>query len=209
MSDQPDVQMPRILDFNRLSMWTPTPGVENKRARLSFGMLDVNPRITIFTNNPEDKVNKGVLSAAMNPETFMMFLNRFEAITRGPADKKEKIPCYQGKERVKVSDLIFGKDADGFCWLSVVAPNRPNIKFTFKMSDWHELQLADGTKFSETDCSVLEAQAKIQILRTIYGQYFAEVMKTPKPDYGTIRDVEKTAKKTDGGLDMTFEDIQF
>ncbi len=204
------------MDFQRLSMWTPTPGVENKRARLSFGILDINPRVSIFTNNPEDTIGKGIIAAPMNPETFFTFLNRLEAISKGEAGKKEKIECYQGKERVKISDLVFGKDDEGFTWISVIAPNRPNIKFVFEMSDWHTIQRGDGTKFTPSECSTLEALAKIQVLRGIYNQYFAEVLKTPRPDYNNARGnnqkksgsfEKKAPAAAPSGLD--FSDIDF
>lgn len=211
-----EVQQPRILDFNRLAMWTPSPGVENKRARLSFGILDISPRITIFTNNPNDTIGKGIIAAAMNPETFFTFLNRLEVIAKGPAGNKEKIECFTGKERVKVSDLVFGKDEEGFVWLSIIAPNRPNIKFIFEMSDWHTIQRGDGTKFTPSECSVLEAAAKIQVLRNIYTQHFADILKTPRPDYNALRNNQKEyPKKTEAPKKeavtpgITFEDIDF
>ena len=210
--------MGRIIDFNRLSMWTPTPGVENKRARLSFGILDINPRISIFTNNPEDTIGKGIIPAPMNPETFFTFLMRLEMIAKGNPNAKEKIECFQGKERVKVSDLIFGKDEEGFVWVSVIAANRPNIKFVFEMSDWHTIQRGDGSKFTPAECSVLEALAKIQLLRNVYTNFFADVLKTPRPDYNASAGKRGSGEKKSDSFqkkdsadtsDFGFDDIKF
>lgn len=216
LNQETQPQGPRIMDFQRLSMWTATPGVENKRARLGFGMLDINPRISIFTNNPEDTINKGIITSPMNPETFLAFLNRLDTICKGPAGEKEKIECFQGfKDRVKVSDLVFGKDDEGYVWLSIVAPNRPNIKFTFEMSDWHTLTHSNGAKFTAVECSVLEAQAKIQLLRSVYGNYFAKILETPRPDYAGMRKNQTQKKGGDfqkkpaAATEVSFEDIDF
>lgn len=210
MSESPKLDPDRfMLSLNRFSMWTPAPGVENKRARLSFGLLDINPRISVFTSIPDDTIGKGVISAGMNPETFFIFLSRLEAITKAPPGTKEKIECYQGREKLKSSDVIFGKDSDGMIWLSVIAPNRPNIKFIFELSNYHNIIKSDGTELSKAELSAIEAQAKISILRKMYTNYFTEISKLPLPVYKKPGQQTPSKGSSQAAPVTNFDDVDF
>lgn len=163
----------KIVDFSRLSLYTSTPGVEGKRSRMSFGARDGNPRITVFTNDPRDTIAKGVISAAMNPETFMVFVNRFKNIVRSTTEVKDRIDCYGSRwennkkveDRVLLSTIWFGRDAEGIIWISVVADGRPKIRFDFRMSDWHHVYV-DGKQIDEATASAFEAGSKIHLIES-------------------------------------------
>lgn len=188
MSEVP-AQPIRILDFEKMQMWTPTPGAPGKRAKLGFGIRDGNPRITVFTNDPKDTVSKGIIYAAMNPETFFAFLQMFEKVARSSEETKMKIDCFglryendkPTKDRILLSELYFGRTAEGIVWLSVVAENRPKIKFDFKISDFHGIFNGAGNQISEAEASQLEALAKIGLLRTVYGNMIAKNIENPPP----------------------------
>lgn len=149
--------------------------VQGKRQTMQFGARDNNPRFTVFTGDPADTVNKGIIYAPFSPEVFHIFLNSFEEIIKGPNDVKAKIDSrtYGKKEdgstdftiKIVVSELWYGKDEHGFCWMSVTAPNRPRIKFVLKVSDFHCLFKPSGEQFTEIEASVLQAQATIDGLR--------------------------------------------
>lgn len=188
MSDQAE-QPVRIFDFERLSMWTPTPGAAGKRARLAFGIRDGNPRITVFTNDPNDKISNGVIYAAMNPETFYSFLELFSSVLRAKEETKYKINCFgtrwendkPTKEKILVSDLCFGRDAEGVIWICVIAENRPKIKFEFAISDYHLLMDSDGKQFDKARASRLEAGAKLALLHDVYGIAITKNLENPTP----------------------------
>lgn len=187
MSDQPEKI--KILDFDKLQMWTPTPGAPGKRAKLGFSIRDGNPRITVFTNDPKDTINKGIIYAAMNPETFFAFLALFEKVIKSQEEVKTKIDCFgtrwendkPTKERILISELYFGRTAEGIVWISLVAENRPKIKFDFKISDFHGIFRGDGKQISEAESSQLEALAKLGLLRTIYSNMIAKAIENPAP----------------------------
>ena len=188
MSEQAE-QPVRIIDFERLSMWTPTPGAPGKRARLAFGIRDGNPRITVFTNDPNDKVNNGVIYAAMNPETFYGFLELFSAVLRAKEETKFKVQCFgtrwendkPTKEKILISDLCFGRDAEGVIWICIIADNRPKIKFEFNISDYHLLVDSDGKQFDKARASRLEAGAKLALLHDVYGIAITKNLENPTP----------------------------
>lgn len=177
----------KILDFDKMQMWTPTPGAPGKRAKLGFGIRDGNPRITVFTNDPKDTASKGIIYAAMNPETFFAFLQLFEKVVRSTEETKMKIDCFglryendkPTKDRILLSELYFGRGVDGIVWISVVAENRPKIKFDFRISDFHGIFNGQGNQISEAEASQLEALAKIGLLRTVYANMIAKNIENP------------------------------
>lgn len=172
---QPRIQ---INDLNKFIMFAETPGVQGKRAKLTWSERDGNPRITVFTNDPKDTIGRGILNAPLNPETFFAFLDRFEDIALGENDKKGKIDCYTsvrdqegktvGTEKKLVSELVYGKDANGIIWFGVSAPNRPKIKFVFKISEFHKIYNSDGSVFTEAQASQAQAVSVIRAIRHIF-----------------------------------------
>jgi hypothetical protein len=169
-----------IKEINRFSMFTNCPGNPTKRSRLAWTIRDGAPRITVYTNSPEDASNSfGIISAPMNPETFFIFLDLFEKIALGPNGQKNKIDCLSGfnlqtktfdanGEKTLQSEVWFGKDDSGIVWVSVVAPNRPKIKFEYRLSDFHKVTKGDGNSFTDAELSVLQAIATIVPIRDIY-----------------------------------------
>lgn len=167
---------PKIEEFYKFSMFTPAPGAEGKRSRLAWSIRDGSPRISVFTNIPNDTQQKGIISAPMNPETFFAFLNMFEKICTGDNNYKMKLDCFTAykdkdgnmQEKTLLSEVWFGKDEQGICWISLLAPNRPKIRFNFFISDFHRFFKQDGNPLNENESSMLQAKATISCLRGIY-----------------------------------------
>lgn len=169
-------------NFNKLTMFAKTPGVERGNARLQWGMRDLAPRITVFTNDPNDQgANKGMIYAGFNAETFMIFLELLKQVANSEeVEIRHKIDTYgmrfednvRTNDRILVSELWFGKDRDGIIWLSLIAPDRPKIRFNFTISDWHAIYRTDGNRFSEKDASKLAALVTVDILRNVYLHVF-------------------------------------
>lgn len=215
----------RIIDFERLQMWTPTPGAAGKRAKLAFGIRDGNPRVTVFTNDPNDKINNGIIYAAMNPETFYSFLELFEATIRSKEEIKYKISCFgtrwendkPTKDKILISDLCFGRDSDGIIWICLVAENRPKIKFEFTISDYHHIYDGAGNQFDKSKASHLEAKAKLAVLRDIYAYAISKNSDVPVVRQNNANNAKSNNKKTfsSGGVSTDkkandiFEDVGF
>lgn len=191
----------KIQDFEKISLWTATPGVEGKRAKLSFGIRDGNPRFTVFTNDPSDRAQKGVITAAMNIETLYIFLGMFEKVIKSKDEVKLKIDCYTSRwennqrtgDRIKQSEIWFGKDAEGLVWLLLLAEGRPTIKFIIRMSDWHNIYNPSGQQVSEAEASVLEASAKLAILRNVYDRMTTDAILTPNARFSNTPPADKPA----------------
>lgn len=175
MSEMQQPPRPTINELQKFIMFTPTPGVEGKRSKLVWSVRDGNPRVTVYTNDPKDQIQKGIISCPMNPETFFAFLNMFEDTAQGQSNQKIGIECWtsykdkEGKyeEKTLLSTLMFGKDEQGMVWLCAISGSRPKIKFEFKISDYHKIIKGDGKSISDAEGSVLQAVAVIRTVRAI------------------------------------------
>lgn len=188
----PDTTAPqpaKILDFTRLQLFTPAPNVQNVRSKLSFGFRDGNARITVFTNDPNDTTNKGIIYAGFSPEMFDIFLTLFERVIRSPDEIKHSIDCFTTRyednkptnEKILNAQVWFGKDASKQVWISVTANGRPQIKFTFHVSEWHKFYRPDGTEMDAGEGSAIAAMAHLNLLRQIYGNMITHYLQNPPP----------------------------
>lgn len=207
---------PKIQDLDKFMLFAAPNSGADKRPRLVWGVRDNNPRITVYTNLETDKASKGVIYAGINPETFYIFLNLFEKILAGPNGEKNKIDCFGTKwvdgerqeGKVLISELWFGKSAEGIAWLSLTAPDRPKIRFDLQISDYHKLFHNDGTVFTEQEGSILQAQALILGLRHAYLSYAGAVRK-PLKNTGLSEAKSVVTKEATSDPAATFDDITF
>ena len=216
------VEKPKINEINKFTMFTPAPGVEGKNSRLAWCIRDGNPRVTVYTNIPSDASNMyGILSANMDPATFFMFLDLLEKTALGPSNVKHCISCKTstrqsdgtyGDIRV-MSKLLFGKDENGVVWISVIAENRPKIKFEFKVSDYHEFLKEDGTTLSESESSPLHALAVCRTMKMIYANLLSDFRQSRAAATGNTNNAAKPFSKANpptSTLDFaSIEDIPF
>ena len=215
-------QKPRIIESPQLVMFTAAPNAEGKRSKLVWGIRNGYPRITVFTNDPNDKgpgIVNSVISAPVDMATMHIFLTLLEQIATGPNDIKNKVDCFTLKwvdgqrtdERILLSEIWIGKDSEGMVWISLIAPARPKIKFTYRVSDWHGIYKTDGVQMTEAEGSTLAALAACFLLKQAYSTVFSGTLNgaisvqsfsdAPKTtDWGT-------AKSADGSTDTTFDDV--
>ncbi len=198
--------------FNELAkfvMFTPSPGVEGRRAKLAWVVRDGNPRISVSTNNPSDNARTPI-NAAMNPETFEIFLNEFERVITSEKSEKVKIDCFKGVrdqegkviDKVLDSELWFGKDDDGIVFISVISGERPKIKFEFNISDYHKIHRSTGP-ITKKEASCLQALAVVQTIRRVFSNFYQEFRQ--KQQFKSFENTATFGKK--GGTD--FEDILY
>ena len=179
-----DFQRPQrvknALDNKKLTMYEacPTTTGKGKFSSLTWGLYSNNPRVTVYTNDPEDNTernNYGKISANLDMPVFFSFLQKLQAAINAPGEFKEHVSnlnhtFFGGKrspEPVEVSELWAGKTADGRVWISVIDKinkNRPRIQFFFKKAQYHNFIHADGTPLSDAENSVLAAQSMHNLL---------------------------------------------
>lgn len=154
-----------VLHNRKLGLSAPCPSAKGKWSSLTVGLVSNNPRFTIYTNDPEDKTDRDgrpvPITGNVDSPVFFQFLERAKRVAEGPADVKFKVEnwgfAWFGKERAKeksvLSELHFGKAADGALWISVTMKDRPRIQFKFGQNDFHHWYHGDGTPFTVEEVS--------------------------------------------------------
>ncbi len=183
---RPAPRAKNALDNRKLNLTAPcpTPTGAGKTSTLTVNVFtaektgEPNPRITVFTRDPEDQGERngyGKIQANLDPIVFMVVMEKLERVARGPVGTEDKVKMenknytfFGGKKSDApqvVSEVQFGKDADGLVWISVTAQNRPRIKFPFGPNDFHTLFHTSGEQFSRAEASELWALAWIRLMR--------------------------------------------
>ena len=169
------------LDNRKLNLSAPCPGVAGKYSNLQWMLMANNPRIVVWTNDPNDTGESkgyGKITANLDLPTFMAFLNLLNKVIDKEGEYKDKIENLnyifpKGKRSEKpvlVSELWVGKDKDGIIWMSITAPanqQRPRIKFPFAPSNFHNWIHGDGTPYSSPEVSKLYAQGYANLLQNM------------------------------------------
>lgn len=168
----PIARTKNALDNRKLNLSTKCPSAEGKYSSLIWGIHSNNPRITVYTNDPNDQKDNGRISANLDMPVFFSFLAKFNEVIEHDGEIKYKIEnknyIFPGGKRsespVVVSELWFGKEKDGMIWISVIARDRPKIKFPFTVSEFHKFQHADGSEFTTAELSKMVAKGYLNIL---------------------------------------------
>lgn len=185
---RPQPRKPIALDNRKLTM--SAPNNKGKFANLRWQLIKNNPRIVVFTNDPEDQNNEyGKITAALDAPTFFMFLRLLESAINATGKFREKIDnsnfTFPGGKRSEspsvVSSLIVGRDEDGLIWISVSAPRRPQIKFPFMNPEFHSLYHGDGSPYTPAEISKAYASAYIDMLRLMMANLLVSEWVPPDP----------------------------
>lgn len=176
-----------LLDHNKFHLRAPNAGGSN--ASLQWQLVGSNPRITVWTNDPNDTTSGGKIEAAMGVSTFFSLLRLIEMAANSEGEFKEKIDnsnfTWPGGKRsdtaTVVSSTIIAKGEDGLVTICISAPRRPQIRFPFINEDFHNYVHKDGSPFTKAEASKLSALAFCDMLRPIYAALLVKEYVEPPP----------------------------
>ena len=194
-------------DNRKLSLSAPCPTAEGRFSSLTMQLVKNNPRLTVYTNDPNDateKNNNGRIQANLDAPTFfaLIALLRRAVAFRPTAEEKEfketvvnsNFTFFGGKRSDKplvVSEIKVGKDQEGCVWISVLAYNkeRPRIKFVFGPAYdyknaiyYHNFLHIDGTPFTKAEMSVLYAEGYINVLSELMAHLMVTEFVDTRPE---------------------------
>lgn len=165
-----------MLNNAKIRLQAPCPTAPGKFSSLAWDVWMNNPRFVVATNDPTMMSKErgfGRIQAAMEPPTFMVFLELLDLCINSTEACKYRV-ANSGKDKaggfdpVPTSDLHVGRDADGCIFVSVVSKEEgwPVIKFVFSAPDqrFHKLYHGNGTEFTKAEISVIYAKAYRKLL---------------------------------------------
>lgn len=162
-----------LLDNRKIRL--EAPNAQGKMASLSFQVTkEGNPRIVVWTNDPNDTQDYGKIQAAMEMKSFFALMRMLEEAVEAKGEYREKIDClnswYGGQKQdvpKVVSSVIVTKDAEGIVALTVSAPRRPNIKFPFALDSFHNFVKGDGSPLGKAEASQRLAKGWVRFLEQV------------------------------------------
>ncbi len=203
-----------IKELDKFTLWArPNKEPGARASKLCWCIRAGNPRITVYTNDKDDTERYGIIYAGMNPESFMLLLNKWKDIVAGPNDVKESLGCKfkpRGADGIPgeitlMTTVMIGKDKEGICWISLISADgrRPKIKFELKLSNYHSYTKADGTVITESEGSVAHTTAMIYYLETIYSKLSGDFREKQPYDPNRNNTPKPPANKTG---EISFDD---
>lgn len=195
----PPPRIKNALDNRKLALFAPCPAKPEVKSSLMWMLVANNPRMVVWTNDPNDtgKSNGfGKITANLDMPVFVTYLQMLSDIIEHDGEIRQSIDClnytfFTGKRSEKpelVSTIWVGKDKDGIIWTSLVAKNRPKIKFTFGNNDFHHYMNGDGSPMAASVVSQLFAKAYVKVMYGVMEHLlvtnFVEPEKKDKPAYG-------------------------
>lgn len=170
---RPPPREKNVLDNPKLKLYAPNS--KGQSAKLGWELFKNNPRIVVRTNDPEDTVEYGKITAAMDLVTFFALMQLITQAANAKGEFREKIDnknfTWGGGQRsekpVVVNSTIVSRDAEGVISLTVSAPRRPVIKFQFDSSDYHNFVKSDGTPLERGEASQRVALGYVNMLEML------------------------------------------
>lgn len=171
------------LDHSKLKLSTPCPSAEGKYSNLTWGLHKNNPRITVYTGDPQDanaRNNNGRIQAELDLGILQMVVALMEQASKEQPGWKTQIKNFnyiypngkRSEKPVNTTDIWIGKDKEGLAFISLVdATNgeRPVIKFPIAPNwSWCRLHHANGEPFSKEEASNLFTAGYARVIRDLY-----------------------------------------
>lgn len=179
MSFSPAPRKKIALDNSKLGLSAPSTAA-GKTANLKWSLVNNNPRIIVWTSDPNDmteKNNNGKIQAELDSPAMASMFGKLRELIDEPAGSRYKLEnknftFFGGKrsdEPVVVSEIWVGKDAEGFIFISVTAPTRPVIKFRIMPTSFHTWYTQSGEKVAPEALNKFYVKGYIQIMEDIYN----------------------------------------
>lgn len=194
MSDfKPLPRKKNALDNRKLNLSTPCPTAKGKYSALIWGVYSNNPRLTVYTGDPDDTTKDpyGRITAALDVPTFFAFLELMKRVIVSKEEVKFSIEnknftFFGGKRSEKpvlVSTLWVGKDKDGKVWISVISDDasRPKVRFFFGDNQFHHITHSDGSPLTPGENSTLFATGYFSILTNLVSDILVKEYVEDKP----------------------------
>jgi hypothetical protein len=175
-------QPSKTIFLDRYTLYSNSAAPNGRKARLVWSVREGTARIFVFTNDPNDSDPKQMISAPIDPITFMSIMDLINKVSVAKEETRYVVDCMipvrdgEGKmiDKTTLGQLAVGRDGQGLVWISFIAEGRPKIKFVFTSNNMAIFKKADGTAMPEGEISALTAQANVRCLVPVMTLLFKE-----------------------------------
>lgn len=191
----PPPRVKNAFDISKLRLTAMTPGQDDPKQKSTIQLTLVKnmPRFLVWTNDPSEKgdQNKGYgkITANLDPvvlttawQILREVINHEGKIKLAVQNKGYK---FFGKQRsdgpVVLNHLIFGKEDDGMIWMMVSEKGRPQIRFDFRMPDFHSILDESGQPIPIKMESKMVAEGWVNLMAVLMTVMIADNYEEPPP----------------------------
>lgn len=179
------------LDEFKLRLSCPPVQGAQKPGSWAISLVANNPRIDVYTNVPNDKMN-GNIRGAMDMSTFYMFIEMMLDAIKLEDNQVLKLQnlnhtFFEGKRSDHpklVSTTLAGRDKDGVLFLACVAKDRPYLKFSMLPSNYHVMIGVNGEPMDKREASNYMMRGYANMLKNMMAATAAVNYTEPKPKDG-------------------------
>lgn len=167
-----------LLNHNKLNLRAPSTA-QGKEAALVWDFRNNNPRLTVFSRDPNDVTEKntyGSITANLDLPTFYAFIELLKKAVTATQEFQVYIDNFnftyeddvKSETPSKVSELHVGRNAEGQAWVGLSEKGEPKIRFFFAPTNFHFLYHTEGDRpFSKKEVSDLFTKAYISMLSEV------------------------------------------
>lgn len=160
-----------------------TKNSQGKFANAHVSVVRNNPRITVFTGEPEliTEENKyGIIVCPMGVVDFEIFIDTLRRVIASRDTQEFKFGCKTVDRNsddkivsiIEYSVIHVGRDNNGI-YLKFSTPTYDGIRFDFEMSDFHYIVKPDGTSLSKSESSQIVASSWMKAIDKLVSQVIA------------------------------------
>jgi len=175
----------KIVSFGALSLYADTD--DEHYGTLSWSIRKGYPRITVYTDNSNDKKGEfsydKLITAPMDSVVVNMVLDSLLESIEGTTDTKNATECYNVKyvdnkptdEIYLQATIVTGKDANGVVYLGAIQEGKKRVKFELLPRDkWHKFKTGDTTITDKAKLSARFAKAYHARLKALMDKHLAD-----------------------------------
>lgn len=177
----------KIISFGPLTRYSET--VDGKYGTLSWSIRKGYPRITVYTENYEDKTKRDefsfdkLITAPMDGVIVGMVISNLKLAYAATKEFKASVKCFNTKfvnneptnEVILQATIIIGKDKEGVVYLAAIEDGKKKLKFKLLPNPkWHKFYNDAGDEITDqATLSVLYAKAYTGLLETLMNTHLA------------------------------------
>lgn len=185
---RPPPRPKNAMDNTNFGLSAPCPTADGKYSNFKVIVVNGNPRIQVYTGDPNDRTDNGRIETRAHPMLLGAFAELIRTVSANPNPCKygmaiDNFDPQQGRPS-KTHRLIVGRDKDGVIYVSLIDiryDSRPRVQFKLDTPRWVVLEGEDGQPLNRGEASAIAARAYANTLEKFAALIADRTYKHPEP----------------------------